>query len=416
MFRRLLLVVFCCFCLVPALTVGAQNNPPPQLTNALADLSAQVGKTVTLADLQNWTFDQQNFPDSSLGCPKPGLAYSQIVTPGVQFMLTYGGKVYDYRVTLDGQNVILCSTTDAPETLPPCPPPDDPAYLAPRLAINAQGRVVPGGIPNNVREQPGTSAKKIGEIPPAAVFTVMDGPRCSTLDKIVWWKVNFNGLQGWTPEGQSGTYWIEPVDANGQPTVLATATPGAAGRTRLNTGNVSKATMQGSLTSSNGAAALSPSGQAIYVSQDGKIDLVNVSTGKVTSSANVPDAGKVTTFAFSAAGNVLVTGEAGGNAQVWDVGADGSLKARVTLVGGHTKPVTAAAFSPDGTLVVTGAADNTARVWDANSGTSLVQFTVNGPVSSISFNHDGDTVIIVSSAADGAADISLFALPAAAAG
>jgi uncharacterized protein YraI len=65
------------------------------------------------------------------------------------------------------------------------------------------------GIPNNLREGPGSSTKYVGEIPPGGVFTVLDGPRCAS--GIAWWQVNYNGLIGWTPEGQGTEYWVEPI-------------------------------------------------------------------------------------------------------------------------------------------------------------------------------------------------------------
>jgi hypothetical protein len=411
--RRLILVLF--LTLIPALAVRAQNNPPPQLTNALADLSAQVGKTVTLADLQNWTFEQQNFPDPSLGCPKPGVMYAQVITPGIQFLLTYGGKVYDYRVTLDGQNTVFCGATDAPETIPPCPPPDDPAYLAPRLIINAQGRVVPGGIPNNVREQPGTSAKKIGEIPPAAVFTVMDGPRCSTLDKIVWWKVNFNGLQGWTPEGQSGTYWIEPVDANGQPTVLVTPTPGAAGSQRISTANASL--LKNAATLMGQTAALSPDGKTLYVATSSGIAAYDALTGQArTVGLLTATNNTITALAFGASDKLFATGDTTGAVQVWDVQPNQSSKSRGMFTG-HTGPITALAFSPDGTLLASGSQDGTVRIWDATTAQQLAQ--VNTPSSdsvvNIVFSGSGDSITVISAGETGV-EVTLLTVPAAAAG
>ena len=42
------------------------------------------------------------FPDGSLGCPEPGMAYSQVVTDGYKIVLTAGGKTFDYRGTGPG--------------------------------------------------------------------------------------------------------------------------------------------------------------------------------------------------------------------------------------------------------------------------------------------------------------------------
>lgn len=42
------------------------------------------------------------FPDGSLGCPEPGMAYTQVVTDGYKVVATASGKTYDYRGTVAG--------------------------------------------------------------------------------------------------------------------------------------------------------------------------------------------------------------------------------------------------------------------------------------------------------------------------
>ena len=88
-------------------------------------------------------------------------------------------------------------------------------YGAPpaRLQIGGQGRVTPG-LPNSFRSQPyrGYDSVVLGEIPAGGVFTITGGPNC--YDGMYWWQVNYNGQYGWTPEGQSGVYWVEPYAAS----------------------------------------------------------------------------------------------------------------------------------------------------------------------------------------------------------
>jgi hypothetical protein len=46
------------------------------------------------------------WPDSSLGCPEPGMMYAQVITPGYRVVLDYAGKEYEYHA---GNNrVTLC--------------------------------------------------------------------------------------------------------------------------------------------------------------------------------------------------------------------------------------------------------------------------------------------------------------------
>ena len=55
---------------------------------------------VTLAEPIEW-------PDASLGCPQPGLAYAQAVTPGFRFTLEASGQSYFVHTDL-GVNAVVC--------------------------------------------------------------------------------------------------------------------------------------------------------------------------------------------------------------------------------------------------------------------------------------------------------------------
>jgi hypothetical protein len=83
-----------------------------------------------------------------------------------------------------------------------------PGFLPSRLIVNMQGRVTPG-LPNRLREQPSLSSREITTVPGSAVFSVLSGPVCDPVG-IAWWQINYNGVVGWTGEGQGNTYWLEP--------------------------------------------------------------------------------------------------------------------------------------------------------------------------------------------------------------
>lgn len=109
----------------------------------------------------------------------------------------------------------------------------EPVYSAPtcalpnRLVVGSYGRVTPG-LPNVVRTAPGTSATGansvvIGEIPAGGIFYVLAGPVCGS-DGRPWWQVNYNGLTGWTAEGEGyGSYWVEPYHIGPNPGTCAGA-------------------------------------------------------------------------------------------------------------------------------------------------------------------------------------------------
>ncbi len=78
-----------------------------------------------------------------------------------------------------------------------------------QLAVGRQGRVVENLPPNNVRSEPTINSQRLSEIPGGGVFTVIGGPVCA--DNYAWWQVDYNGLVGWTAEGEGETYWLEPA-------------------------------------------------------------------------------------------------------------------------------------------------------------------------------------------------------------
>ncbi|MCA9906299.1 MAG: SH3 domain-containing protein, partial [Anaerolineae bacterium] len=80
--------------------------------------------------------------------------------------------------------------------------------LPARLTAGDRARVVPGDA-NNLRDQPSTSGSRIGQVPGGAEFLVLDGPAFG--DDLRWWLIDYNGLIGWTVEGQGTEYWLEPL-------------------------------------------------------------------------------------------------------------------------------------------------------------------------------------------------------------
>ena len=80
-----------------------------EVETALAALNARISAELTLDQLQQYSFSQQVFNDSSLGCPTEGQAYSQVITRGYIVNLTYDNVQYDFRVPEGGASAVLCS-------------------------------------------------------------------------------------------------------------------------------------------------------------------------------------------------------------------------------------------------------------------------------------------------------------------
>ncbi len=223
--------------LIGATTSYAQDTPPappPLIANALADLSQKLGTTVGLSNLTSWSFQQTVYTDTALGCTlTSGQPSAQGIT-AYRFALEYKGKTYDYRVSADGGIIIACdagllNVPSAPTTTASAGCPANFAgYLAPRIKVNTQARVIASNsAPNRLRSAPATNAEQLTLIQPGRTFDVIGGPSCG--QNYVWWQVVYNGQTGWTVEGQlPDVYYLEPVNAAGTATATVAGTAIAA--------------------------------------------------------------------------------------------------------------------------------------------------------------------------------------------
>lgn len=48
------------------------------------------------------------WPDTSLGCPEPGMMYAQVITPGYRIVLSHRGQLYEYHSDQSGR-VVYCT-------------------------------------------------------------------------------------------------------------------------------------------------------------------------------------------------------------------------------------------------------------------------------------------------------------------
>ncbi|WP_350275427.1 hypothetical protein [Kribbella sp. HUAS MG21] len=94
--------------MTPSSTGSGPSSPEPSspgtpsgsaggtvVDQAKADLSKRLG--VAAADVRVVSSEEVTWPDGSLGCPEPGMRYTQALVPGNRTILEAGGKQYAYH-------------------------------------------------------------------------------------------------------------------------------------------------------------------------------------------------------------------------------------------------------------------------------------------------------------------------------
>jgi hypothetical protein len=77
---------------------------------AKKDLVERAG--VDMKDITVLAATKVEWPDSSMGCPEPGMNYLMVVTPGVLIKLSAEGEIYDYHG--DNERVFYCENPKPP--------------------------------------------------------------------------------------------------------------------------------------------------------------------------------------------------------------------------------------------------------------------------------------------------------------
>jgi len=73
---------------------------------AVADLRSRLG---TEEVIEVVVAHELTWPDGSLGCPQPGMSYTQALVPGYRIELAVGDQVYEYHGT-SGVDPFLCES------------------------------------------------------------------------------------------------------------------------------------------------------------------------------------------------------------------------------------------------------------------------------------------------------------------
>jgi hypothetical protein len=83
----------------------------PNIKAAAADLSHQSG--APLSEITVVSFEAVTWPDGSLGCPQPDMAYAQVLVDGARIRLEVDGEVYEYH-SGGNQPPFLCENPTEP--------------------------------------------------------------------------------------------------------------------------------------------------------------------------------------------------------------------------------------------------------------------------------------------------------------
>ena len=113
------------------LLAGCQAAPPPdespvsrismgrsmdEVVTKVREHAARVGG-VSVDDVRVTNAIAVTWPDGSLGCPEPGMAYTQALVPGYRILVRAGERLLEYHASNRGQ-FVLCPADRATDPVP----------------------------------------------------------------------------------------------------------------------------------------------------------------------------------------------------------------------------------------------------------------------------------------------------------
>ena len=106
----------------PAVKEKAVTNTPAEMIEAALDDAAN-RSTTARADIKVISEEAVTWPDGSLGCPQPGMMYTQALVAGYRIVLQAGEQTLNYHAMSRGKPVFC----PAARVAPPVQAQDDPA-------------------------------------------------------------------------------------------------------------------------------------------------------------------------------------------------------------------------------------------------------------------------------------------------
>ncbi len=113
---------------VAAASAPAQPQPLPAqpamnsdlqslVRDALADASRRTGLGASALEVKS--AQAVTWSDGSLGCPEPGMLYTQALVPGYRILIRAGAELLDYHASARGPaQLVLCPAQRATDPLP----------------------------------------------------------------------------------------------------------------------------------------------------------------------------------------------------------------------------------------------------------------------------------------------------------
>lgn len=119
---------------LPDPAISPVEPPPGAVDEVVAAAKAHLAQARDVAsnDIEVTAVEPVEWSDASLGCPKPGQAYAQVVTPGYRIVLEVDGRAYELHTDRSGRSVVIC------ERQLDRGPAAGVAYLAEELGIPAE--------------------------------------------------------------------------------------------------------------------------------------------------------------------------------------------------------------------------------------------------------------------------------------
>ena len=124
-------------------------TPVPRIKAGEAEIAARMRLSATLGITEQaftvYSTESLDWSNASLGCPKTGYSYAQVITPGYKITFDVGGIHYRIHTNLDGSSTALCHKPATPTRVPPTPTPTVESMEAGGTCILTGGEVVQQG-------------------------------------------------------------------------------------------------------------------------------------------------------------------------------------------------------------------------------------------------------------------------------